>query len=303
MNNNSSNYSFESIPLQQFFRRQSDNLNDTRYRNLTHNLHDILSGYNNTMRIYNENMSRFLLLADEYRRDIRMNNTQYNENLHLHTNTRNNGNQNSPNISSINGRHSTPIGVTQSRTFTRPIGLYSNIFSNLESVYQDVVVRPSQNQINNAIETIVYSNDLSLINSSCPITMEDFIIGERICRIRHCRHSFRENAIQSWFQTNVRCPVCRYDIRESSDNIRPDISQNTTEPSEITGINNDTLNQLTTQLSNMLAEAMGSHNITDISQNSYFMVDIPITVTRRFEEYDNDDDDDDDDVEDVDGVE
>jgi len=303
MDINSSNYRFETVPLQQFFRRQSDNLNDSRYRNLTDNLHDILTGYNNTMRIYNENMSRFLLLSDEYRRDIRMIQTQTNINQHLNTNNRYTSNRHDPNITSINGRRSTPIGVTQSSTFTRPIGLYSNIFSNLASTYEDVIVRPSQTQINNALETVVYSNELSLMNSRCPITMEDFIVGERISVIRHCRHSFLEHAIQSWFQTNVRCPVCRYDIRESSSDTH-DISHNTIDSSGNFGINNNTINQLTLQISNMLAEAMGTQPITDISQNSYFLFDIPITVTRRIDEHDDDDDDDDDDdIEDVEGIE
>jgi hypothetical protein len=290
MDINSPNYSFESVPLRQFLRRQSDNLNDTGYRTLTHNLHETLTGYNNTMRIYNENMSSFLLLADEYRRDIRMFQHESNLNTTRHTNTRYSGNRNG----------------SQSRTFTRPTRLPPTIFSNLSSTYENVIVRPSQNQINNAIETVVYSNELSLMNNRCPITMEDFIVGERISMIRHCRHSFLENAIQSWFQTNVRCPVCRYDIRESSNNTGQDISHNNIDTAENTGINNDTINQLTLQLSNLLSEALASQSMTDISQNSYLLFDIPITVTRRIEvevdDYD-DEDDDDDNIEDVEGIE
>lgn len=303
MDSNSSNYSSGSVPLQQFFQRQSENVNDNRYNNLTHNVYDIFTGYNNTMRIYNENMSRFLLLSDEYRRDIRMFQTQYNinqnTNQNTNTNSRYSGNRNGPNLTSINGRRSTPIGLTQSRTFTHPTRLYPNIFASLESAYDDVIVRPTQTQIDNAIESITYSDDLSLMNNMCPITMEDFTVGERISIIRHCRHSFRENAIQSWFQTNVRCPVCRYDIRESSNNTGQDISHNIIDPTGNTGINNDTINQLTLQLSNLLSEAMGTQSMTDISQNSYFMFDIPITVSRIID----DDDDDDDDIEDVAGIE
>ena len=33
-------------------------------------------------------------------------------------------------------------------------------------------------------------------------------------QIRHCGHTFQEHAIMNWFQSNTRCPVCRYDIRD-----------------------------------------------------------------------------------------
>jgi hypothetical protein len=36
-----------------------------------------------------------------------------------------------------------------------------------------------------------------------------------ICRIKHCSHSFKQAAIVDWFRRNVRCPVCRFDIRET----------------------------------------------------------------------------------------
>jgi hypothetical protein len=46
----------------------------------------------------------------------------------------------------------------------------------------------TQYQINRAIETINYNNTLN--ESRCPITLDDFIIGESIYKIRHCSHIF-----------------------------------------------------------------------------------------------------------------
>jgi hypothetical protein len=90
--------------------------------------------------------------------------------------------------------------------------------------FQDVTVRPSQEQINRATTLFNYSRDLILTNHSCPILLEDFEEGEPIRRIINCGHSFCEESIQNWFQTNVRCPVCRYDIRDTP----PTTNNNTT---------------------------------------------------------------------------
>jgi hypothetical protein len=55
-------------------------------------------------------------------------------------------------------------------------------------------------------------NDLNL-NTSCPITLDEFREGDLLTQIRRCGHLFNQRAIQNWFSRNVRCPVCRYDIR------------------------------------------------------------------------------------------
>jgi hypothetical protein len=77
---------------------------------------------------------------------------------------------------------------------------------------EDVIVRPTAIQFERATQSILYDN--TLVEATCPITLETFQENDEICRIRHCGHTFKRQAIQSWFQRNVRCPVCRYDIRE-----------------------------------------------------------------------------------------
>lgn len=88
------------------------------------------------------------------------------------------------------------------------------------SRYQDVIVNPTEEQINNATRTITYDESIELINHRCPISLADFEEGEDIRQIIYCGHCFCEESIQNWFRTNVRCPVCRYDIRDYS---HPDI--------------------------------------------------------------------------------
>jgi hypothetical protein len=96
--------------------------------------------------------------------------------------------------------------------------------------FQNIVVRPTPEQIDNSTEVITYQLNMENVETQCPITLDDFQEGEAIRQIRHCKHTFREEAIQNWFRCNVRCPICRYDIREYSvgTGTRPDT---TTEPS------------------------------------------------------------------------
>jgi hypothetical protein len=104
------------------------------------------------------------------------------------------------------------------RTISETISYYTTFIpTNTYTNLRDVVIRPSVEQISNATEEISYSTNHSrytFTNTTCPITLEEFQEGEILRRINHCGHVFRESAIQNWFRQNVRCPVCRYDIRD-----------------------------------------------------------------------------------------
>jgi len=82
------------------------------------------------------------------------------------------------------------------------------------TLFQDVIVRPTQAQIDIASESFEYDGTIELLNTQCPITMCEFQVGDQVRRIHYCRHSFHEESFLSWFQNHVRCPVCRHDIRE-----------------------------------------------------------------------------------------
>ena len=72
--------------------------------------------------------------------------------------------------------------------------------------------RPTEQQISLATESILY--DPSGNQTECPITLERFQPEEQVCRIIPCGHIFKSASLQRWFRRNVRCPVCRYDIRD-----------------------------------------------------------------------------------------
>jgi hypothetical protein len=44
---------------------------------------------------------------------------------------------------------------------------------------------------------------------TCPITMETIQIGDPVLRINRCGHLFKESALRTWLERDVRCPVCR----------------------------------------------------------------------------------------------
>lgn len=147
-------------------------------------LERLMGDYNENMRYYNQNMSNLL---EMYRDGLREDRTRRQQRYSRFFST--------PiyNRYPINNRY-----------------LYTNTNTNMD--LQDIVVRPTLEQIEDAIESVIY--DPSFSQLQCPISLEAFDDGEEICRIIHCGHLFKKTSLMSWFERNVRCPVCRYDIRE-----------------------------------------------------------------------------------------
>ncbi len=83
----------------------------------------------------------------------------------------------------------------------------------LLNFYDTVPVYPTRDQINNGTRRILYSNIENPLNSSCPITLENFDESDNVTQILGCGHIFNHESLISWFRNHVRCPVCRYDIR------------------------------------------------------------------------------------------
>jgi len=71
-------------------------------------------------------------------------------------------------------------------------------------------------QIDQSTELVRYNEAMG--ERICPISMENFEENEQVCRIRGCRHIFKRDHLMRWLQTSVNCPVCRYDLRDFSNN-------------------------------------------------------------------------------------
>ncbi len=75
------------------------------------------------------------------------------------------------------------------------------------SFFDPVPVAPTPQQIRDAVDTHVGTTD-----TMCSICQEPVSCATRI---RGCGHCFHGHCIQQWFSMNPRCPMCRFDIRDS----------------------------------------------------------------------------------------
>jgi hypothetical protein len=73
---------------------------------------------------------------------------------------------------------------------------------------------PTNDQINRATLNTLFSNILSPVNATCPITRDEFDDNTPITMIRGCNHIFNRDSLRSWFAQHPTCPLCRRDIRE-----------------------------------------------------------------------------------------
>ena len=189
------------------------------------------------------------------------------------------------------GRQYNMFGNTRRRT-TEETPILPNPFYNLFSqTFEDVINRPTEDQISNSSTIILYDFNTWTYNSrTCPIGLTDFEDGDEIRILNVCGHYFNKNNIDRWFTSNINCPLCRHDIREynvtprdisgdevniirdiSGDevNIIRDISGDrvTTSTDELNDINteeqNNILNRLTNQLHHL--NTNDSINLTSLS--------------------------------------
>jgi hypothetical protein len=139
------------------------------------------------------------------------------------------------------------------------------------SFFDPVPVRATNEQIEDATSIIDFS-DLSNEQTECPIDQITFEEGDRILRINHCGHVFRENNIRLWLSSHVTCPICRHDIREITQNDESnaqDVSGNEeNNDSELNSNNNNNnnVNNIESLLVNTLTNALNS-TLNDISFN------------------------------------
>jgi hypothetical protein len=144
-------------------------------------------------------------------------------NFNTQHNIRNN-NRRANNISVANQRNSNTIPTATTNTILLEAvtdnGSYiidyvqpDQITQLLQNFMDPIPISPSQAQIENATSMIRYGEIESPLNNSCPISLEPFHENDTVVMINYCSHLFKPTEIQHWFQTNVRCPVCRYDIR------------------------------------------------------------------------------------------
>jgi hypothetical protein len=148
-----------------------------------------------------------------------------------------------------------------------------NLSNYINNFFSPVQIYPTQTQIENATRIVRYGDIIRPNNISCPISLEPFRDDEHVSLIRFCGHIFNTEQLNIWFQSNCRCPVCRYDIRNYTNQ---SINNNY---QSIRGdyFNNNFINETNTDMSN---NNTGITNIiTDTSNNN---IEISNNMERLF---------------------
>ena len=113
------------------------------------------------------------------------------------------------------------------------VTLYSPQIQNIEESIEDVAVSPNINVLSNSSSVHIYRS-LNTEFESCTICRENFNPNSIVRRINGCGHVFHINCIDTWFESNITCPVCRIDLRDAISNTDDEM-----EDAEETEINDD----------------------------------------------------------------
>jgi hypothetical protein len=139
------------------------------------------------------------------------------------------------------------------------------------SFLEPIEIFPTPSQIESATRVARFGDIINPLNTSCPISLENFNENDQVLIIRHCDHIFSNPGLISWFRTNCRCPVCRYDIRNyvsTHPNNVSDLSGNTeTNTNVLSSPLSSSERRVRNNSSNVLVDLIFS-NLLDISGNN-----------------------------------
>jgi hypothetical protein len=171
--------------------------------------------------------------------------------------------------------NNTPYIIDSIYEYTIPVNQNSRINSNnstnnslnntfsriLQNFLEPIDVFPTESQIETATRRVRYSDIISPINRSCPISLENFNDDDLVSVIRYCGHLFNTSELNTWFRSNCRCPVCRYDIRNYNNNISSENFLNQRTNTESTS-QREALNE------NINSETSEERNSSEINYNN-----------------------------------
>lgn len=80
----------------------------------------------------------------------------------------------------------------------------------------DIIIRPTRLQIREATRLYIYKDISNNQQSQCPISLTPFEDDDAVLEIIYCKHIFKEINLRRHFRTSVKCPLCRFDIRDHS---------------------------------------------------------------------------------------
>jgi hypothetical protein len=96
-----------------------------------------------------------------------------------------------------------------------PILYYTTTLPQTGSFMDPVPVPLTTAQLsqNTTVETLTVDSE-----QECAVCRDTMLTGATVRKITGCGHLFHRSCIDVWFQSNVRCPNCRYDVRSLNTN-------------------------------------------------------------------------------------
>jgi hypothetical protein len=247
---------------------------------------DLISQYNHNFSLYQEYMNSMLNTINNINND----NQPTHRSSHLHILNENRENYNSA-IIQYNENIQEMIDLI--RTITRnhqnirnTFPRYQNLRYNNTNPYTSLFTstRPSgntsrsnglsQRQITLATRTILYTTDHR--HTVCPITLEEFTENEQVCEIIGCNHIFKPAALMRWFERNVKCPVCRYDLRNYRQNRNAGMEPRDAVQTIDDALNEMNINTVSDSMMNGLSTFLDQINDTPEFSSASYTFEIPL---------------------------
>ena len=142
---------------------------------------------------------------------------------------------------------------------------------------------PTEAEINNTCEVLLYRDCSSNNQTRCPIDMVDFEPEDSIMRITHCSHIFREANLRRNFQTSSTCPMCRHNIIQhhatTSRNRQTRENSNNSQSNQSRENDNNIINTIMNQILNNPNSLNGNENFLDASGNN---ISIEYSISSNF---------------------
>ena len=258
------------------------NQNNTQIRNLLFQIFNNSNNNNSNNNNSNNNNSNNI-----NSNNINSNNqyTSISNRNNLETNTLRNSNSNNLGRIMLNNIPYIIENIEEFRFPLRREGMETtnnNLSQLINNFFQPIEVFPTPTQIEISTRIVRYSDIISPRNRSCPISLENFNDSDLVTIIRFCGHIFNSEELNTWFRSNCRCPVCRYDIRtfneipssdvlgSNSTNINENENENIERNEETNNINRNNSNYsslINRLLNSYMTQDNGINLFTDLSGN------------------------------------
>ena len=192
----------------------SSNLNSSNLNSSNLNSTNLNSTNLNSTNLNSTNLNRTGL--NNNLRTTNLNTYNRTTNLDYSTDENNLNRTSTPLSTSLNNTLNNLINSRLNRTgiTNQPDMIEVTLYNNGNSVtsMEDVSVYPSLRTLSRASDVYRYE-DIETEYESCTICRERFQ-SNSIIRKLQCGHIFHIGCVDQWFENNVRCPVCRTDLRD-----------------------------------------------------------------------------------------